>query len=59
MTLSKVEKKNNGRAITVLVIGLLIASFLMFNAGQSFGAAILYIVLGVLTIFGYLVWDKF
>lgn len=59
MVRSKKEKKDINRAITVLVLGLIISLFLIFNSQERFGAGILYSLLGIGTIFGYLIWDKF
>jgi len=53
------HKKNINRAIIVLILGLIIALFLTFNSPERFSAGILYSVLGSLTIFSYLIWDKF
>ena len=56
---SSEQKQNINRAITVLVLGLIIALFLTFNSPEKFSAGILYSVLGVATILAYLGWDKF
>lgn len=56
---TKEEKKNINRAIVVLVLGLIIALFLVFNSRESFDAGILYSIMGVATIGAYFIWDKF
>jgi len=47
------------RAIIVLVLGIFVALFIMFNAGAFITASVLYTIMGVLSILGYLIWDKF
>lgn len=51
--------KDLKRAVTVLVLGLIIALFLTFNSPESFSAGILYSVLGAFSILAYFIWDKF
>ena len=57
--LTKTEKKNHNRAITVLVLGIIITLFLIFNSPEGFSAGILYAILGIASIFSYFIWDKF
>lgn len=53
------QKKNISRAITVLILGIIIALFLVFNSPERFNAGILYSILGGATILAYFIWDKF
>lgn len=59
MVRSKEEKQNINRAITILVLGIIISLFLVFNSPERFSAGILYSIMGGATIFAYLIWDKF
>ena len=59
MVNSSEQKQNVGRAIVVLVLGLIVALFLTFNSSEGFNAGVLYSLMGVLTILAYLIWDKF
>lgn len=60
MVRTKEQKENIRRAIVILVLGIIVALFLTFNAGpEGFGAGVLYTIMGSVTILGYLVWDRF
>ncbi len=59
MVTKQEQKKNVGRAITVLVIGIIIALFLTFNSPEGFESGFLYSIMGVISILGYFIWDKF
>jgi len=47
------------RGIILLVIGMIIALFIMFNSTDYFNSGGLYAILGAITISAYLIWDKF
>jgi len=53
------EKHNINRAIVILVLGLIIALFLVFNSPERFNAGILYSIMGIATIGAYMIWDRF
>lgn len=53
------QKRNVSRAITILVLGIMISLFLIFNSPDGFSAGYLYTTMGIITIGGYLVWDRF
>lgn len=59
MKSKKEYKKDIKRAITVLIIGMIIAVYLIVNADDSFQAGVVYSILGAVSIGGYLIWDKF
>lgn len=55
----KEHKKDITRAITILILGMIIALFLTFNSPERFSAGVLYSILGGASILAYLIWDKF
>ena len=57
--LTEEQRKNHNRTITILVFGMLIASWVMINANEFLLPAFLYIVLGIISVFLYFVWNKF
>ncbi|MEK6880363.1 MAG: hypothetical protein AABY22_12175 [Nanoarchaeota archaeon] len=46
------------RGIYLLIIGIVVASFIIFNSPDFFSSGILYIIMGTLTIGGYLIFPK-
>lgn len=57
--LSSEEKRSHNRAIVVLVLGLFTLSWVMVNSGEFLIPAVMYIVLGSISVVLYLVWNKF
>lgn len=55
--MAKVTKEVN-RAIIVLVAGLIATSWVMVNAGTLISSALIFIVLGIISIFLLFNWDK-
>lgn len=47
------------RGFILLILGMIISLFIMFNSTDYFNSGGLYLILGVVTIGGYLTWDKF
>lgn len=46
------------RAIYMVALGIITSSFIMFNSPDFRTAGGLYLVLGIITIGGYRIWDK-
>ena len=53
------SQKNHNRAVTVLIFGMIITSWVLINANEFLLPAFLYIVLGGISVFLYFVWNKF
>ena len=53
------QKKNYNRAVVVLVLGLMVALWVMVNAGTYLNASLIYIVIGLVCIFFYWAFPKF
>jgi len=47
------------KAVLILIVGILVSLFIMFNAKTYLLSAVLYIVMGVLSILAYFIWDSF
>lgn len=59
MKLTKEQKKNHNRIMTVIVLGLLVTAWVPINAGIWVIPATIYIGMGVFSIFLYWAWNKF
>jgi hypothetical protein len=56
--ITSTERKNYNRVMILLVLGILIATWIMVNAQIFILPVVIYIVLGMLCIFFYNFWDK-
>lgn len=59
MKLSKEQKKNHNRAITVLVFAMFVSAFVSLNANTFLLSSGLYIGMSILSVFLYFAWNKF
>ena len=53
------SQKNHNRAVTVLIFGMIVASFVSLNANLFLLSSALYIGLSLLSIILYFIWNKF
>lgn len=58
-SLSNEERKNHNRIITVIIFAMFITAWVLINSREFLLAAFLYIVLGLISIPLYLIWNKF
>jgi len=52
------DKKNYNRAVLLLVFTIFLTLWVMINANELLTGAIMYIVIGIVSIFMYLNWGK-
>ena len=57
--LTETQRKNHNRAITILVLGMIITSWVLINSREFLLPAFLYIALGIISIYLYFVWNRF
>ena len=52
------DRKNYNRAVLLLVFTIFLTLWVMINANELLTGAIMYIVIGIVSIFMYLNWGK-
>jgi hypothetical protein len=57
--LTEEQRKNHNRAITIIILGMILAAFVSLNANRFLLSSALYLGLLALSIFLFFVWNKF
>lgn len=50
--------KDIKRGINLMILGIIISLFIIFNSPTYLNAGLLYIGMGIITIGGFILWDK-
>lgn len=53
------QKANYNRAVIILVLGIFLALWVFINAREFVYSGVIYLIMGIIAIFLYFVWDKF
>ena len=46
------------RGIYLLILGMVITAFIIVNSPDFFSSGIIYAIIGILSIAGYMIWEK-